>query len=80
MPEDISETFTFQNYHNEEGKVSQKVPESIKMLEQWVLGVPLGPSLSEENAEQSEVQGMKKRAANGNDMQQPQVQKKGRTN
>src|SRR5256885_1950584 len=80
VPEKIFETFTFQNYHDEQGKVSQKVPKSIEMLEQWVLGVPLGGFLSKENAEQSEVRGMKKRAANEDDMRQPQTPKKKRTN
>jgi hypothetical protein len=64
VPEENFETFTF---HNEQGEVSQK-------LEQWVLGVPLGV-LSKENAEQSEVQGIK-RAANDDDMRQPQTPRK----
>jgi hypothetical protein len=72
VPEVKCETFTFQNYHNNEGKVSQKVPESIKMLEQWVVAVPLGGVLSKENAEQSEVQ---KRAANEDDTLQPKKRK-----
>src|SRR5947207_14909976 len=38
VPEENFDTFTFQN---EQGKVSQKVPESVEMLEQWVLEVPL---------------------------------------
>jgi hypothetical protein len=77
VPEDIFETFTFQNYHNEEGMVPQKVPESVKMLQQWVLGVPLVKLLSEkEEAGQFKVQDMKKGAANEDDMQQPQTPKK----
>ena len=74
VPEENFETFTFQNYHNEQGKVSQKVPKSIQMLEQWVLGVPLKRLLSKESG----VQGMKKRAANEDDMQQTQAPKKRR--
>jgi hypothetical protein len=66
------ETFTFQNHHNEQGKVSQKVPNSTMMLEQWVL--------SKENAEQPEIEGMKKRTANEDDMRQPQTPKKRKTN
>jgi hypothetical protein len=66
VPEEDFETFTFQNYHNEQGKVSQQVPESVEMLEQWVLGVPLRGFLSKENAEQSEDQGMKKRKKSTN--------------
>jgi hypothetical protein len=80
VPERNFESFTFQNYHNEQGKVSQKVPKSIKMLEQWVLGVPLEGVLSKESAEQSEVQGMKKRTANEDDMRQPQTPKKRKRN
>ena len=48
-------------------------------LEQWVIGVPLR---NKENAEQSEVQGIRKRAADRediaadeDDMQQPQTKK-----
>jgi len=67
VPEESFETFTFQNYHNEQGKVAKKVPKPVKMLEQWVLGVPLGG-----------VQGMK-RAAGGDDKRQPQMPKKKRT-
>jgi len=66
------ETFTFQKYHNEQGKVSQKVPNPTMMLEQWVL--------SKENAEQPEIEGMKKRTANEDDMRQPQTSKKRKTN
>jgi hypothetical protein len=77
VPEKIFENFTFQNYLNEQGNVSQGVPESVEMLEQWVLGVPLRVRLSEENAEQSEVQGVKKRAAN---VRQPQTPKKRKRN
>jgi hypothetical protein len=80
VPERHFESFTFQNYRNEQGKVSRRVPKSIKMLEQWVLGVPLEGFLSKENAEQSEVQGMKKRAANEDDMRQPQTPKKRKRN
>ena len=80
VPEEIFETFTFQNYHNEQGKVSQKIPESVKVLEQWILGVPLKTLLDKkEKAEQSEVQGIEKRAANEDDMKQPQTPKKRRT-
>ena len=50
------------------------------MLEQWVLGVPLEGVLSKESAEQSEVQGMKKRTANEDDMRQPQTPKKRKRN
>ena len=53
VPEESFETFKFQNYHNEQGKVSQKEPKSIQMLEQWVLGVPL-KMLSRGRVEQSE--------------------------
>lgn len=63
VPEEKFETFTLQNYQNEQGKLSRKVPKSIEMLEQWVLGVPLGGVLRKKKADQSEVQGMKKRAA-----------------
>jgi hypothetical protein len=80
VPEEIFEKFTFQNYLNEQGNVSQRVPESIDMLEQWVLGVPLKVRLGEENAEQSEVQGVKKRAANEDDVRQPQTPKKRKRN
>ena len=41
VPEEIFETFPFQNYYNEQGKVLQSIPKTIKKLEQWVLGVPL---------------------------------------
>jgi hypothetical protein len=78
VPAEIFDTFT-QSYHNEHGKVSRGVPESVEMLEQWVLGVPLGGTLSSENAEQSADRGMK-RAANGDDMQRPQKLKKTKTN
>ena len=77
VPEKIFETFTFQNYRNEQGKKSEKVPKPIKMLEQWVLGVPLEGFLSEENAEQSKVRGKKKRA-NEDDTRQPRTPKKKR--
>ena len=42
VPEESFETSTLQNYQNEQGKVSREAPKSIEMLEQWVLGVPLG--------------------------------------
>src|SRR5256886_1098883 len=80
VPEEIVDGFTFQNYHNEQGKVSQNVPNSIEMVEQWVLGVPTKTSLNKENGEQSKVQGMKKRAANEDDMRQPQPPKKRKGN
>ena len=41
MPEENFKSFNLQNYWNKQGKVSQKVPESVKQLEQWVIGVPL---------------------------------------
>src|SRR5436305_10275232 len=44
VPEDIFETYTFQSYHNEQENVSQRVPESVKKLKQWVLQVPLKES------------------------------------
>jgi hypothetical protein len=74
VPERDFEKFTFQ------GTVSKRVPKSIEMLEQYVLGVPLKGFLSKENAEQSEVHGMKKRAANEDDMRQPQTPKKRKRN
>jgi hypothetical protein len=80
VPEKDFEKFTFQNDHNEQGTVSKNVPKSIQILEQWVLGVPLKGFLSKENAEQSEVQGMKKRAANEDDIRQPQTPKKRKRN
>jgi hypothetical protein len=80
VPERDFEKFTFQNYHNEHGTVSERVPKSIEMLEQWVLGVPLKGFLSKENTEQSEVQSMKKRAANEDNMRQPQTPKKRKRN
>jgi hypothetical protein len=67
VPEEHFEAFTFQNYHNEQGNVSQKVPESVGIIEQWVLGVPLKELLGEKD------QGVKKRAAN---TQQPRTTKK----
>jgi hypothetical protein len=85
VPEEIFKDVSLQNYHNGEGKVSQKLPECLKTLEQWVLGVPLGGNggnggeLSKKNAEQSEVQGMKKRTANEDDMRQPPTPKKRRS-
>src|SRR5437763_15533039 len=80
VPEAIFETFTFQYYHNEQGRVSHKVPKSVEMLEQWVLGVPLKRLLDKKGkAEQSEVQGIEKREANEGDMRQPQTPKKRRT-
>jgi hypothetical protein len=79
VPEANFETFTFQNYHNEQANKSLNVPKSVEKLEQWVLGVPLGGRLSKENAEQSEVQGMKKRAANEDNMRQPPTPKKRKT-
>src|SRR5437763_2470050 len=79
VPEAIFETFTFQCYHNEQGRVSHKVPKSVEMIEQWVLGVPLKRLSKKEKAEQSEVQSIEKRAANEDDMKQPQTPKKRRT-
>ena len=77
MPDKIFDDFKFQNYHNEKGMESNRVPNSVKMLEQWVLGVPLTGSLGyKEIAEHSEVQYIKKTAANKDDMQQPQIPKK----
>jgi hypothetical protein len=80
VPESIFETFTFENHHNEQGQVSQKMPKSKVMLEQWVLGVPLGRPLNEETAEQSEIHGMEKGAANEGDMRQPKTLKKRKRN
>jgi hypothetical protein len=80
VPERHFESFTFQNYHNEQGKVSGSVPPPVGALEQWVLGVPLEGFLSGENAEQSEVRGMKKRAANEDDMRQSQTPGKRKRN
>ena len=71
VPEGNFETFTFQNYHNELGKVSQTVPKSVEKIEQWVLEVPLEGLYKE----QIKVQGMK-RVANEEDMQQLQPPKK----
>ena len=71
VPEDIFETFTFQNYHNEQGHVSQKVPDPIKMVEQWVLGVPLMSLYTKE----SETPSKNKNAVNEDDIQQPQTPK-----
>jgi hypothetical protein len=42
VPDEIFDSFPFQQYHNDLGKVSRMVPESVQKLEQWVLGVPLG--------------------------------------
>ena len=41
------------------------MPEIVQDLEQWVIGVPLR---NKENAEQSEVQGIRKRAADQEDI------------
>ena len=79
VPDDNFETFKFQNYQNEQGNVSQKVPKPIRMLEQWVLGVRLKKELTKENAEQPEVQGMRERTASEDDMRQPRRSKRNRT-
>jgi hypothetical protein len=77
VPDKFFDDFKFQNYHNEKGTKSKSVPNSVKMLEQWVLGVPLTESLGDkENVEQSKVQGMKKTAASEDDIQHPQSPKK----
>ena len=77
VPEEYFESFEFQHYLNKDGKVSKDLPKSVQMLKQWVLGLPLTRSLSDqENAEQSEVRSMKERAVNKNDTQQSQTSKK----
>jgi hypothetical protein len=57
VPEENFKDFTFQEYHTEQGMVSEKVPDTVGMLEQWVLGVPLGVDVSND----AEVQGTRKR-------------------
>jgi hypothetical protein len=79
VPDDNFETFPFQNYQNEQGNVSQKVPKALGMVEQWVLGVQLKKELSKENAEQPEVQGVRERTASEDDMRQPRRSKRKRT-
>jgi hypothetical protein len=79
VPDDNFETFAFQNYLNEQGNVSRNVPKPIEKLEQWVLGVRLKEELSRENAEQPEVQGMRKGTASEDGMQQPRRSKRKRT-
>ena len=65
VPEDNFNDFTTQNYQNKQRKASKKVPKSVVKLEQWVIGVPLR---NKEKAEQSEVQSIRKRAADQEDI------------